>query len=97
MNFTTDTYLNGQRINQEKLCTLKEFLEMGRLKIGQKLHLAKIEKDKSGVDISFDAEDVWIGDATPYHEPSTHDAGFGWDRDSNLCKKFVTEIHTFKG
>lgn len=87
---TTNSYVNGELLCREKLCTLKEYVQMERVKPGRKLLLGDV---KDGV--HSNTETIWIGDATPYHAPSTNDGGFGWDYNAPIMKKFVLEIHTY--
>lgn len=47
-----------------------DFIDDGKISAGMKI---TIEND-SGTTRSF-----WVGDCTPYHEPSDNDGGFGWD------------------
>lgn len=88
---TTITYPSNSKDNprQEKLVTLKEFVQMGRLVVGQCLYIGDV--DEKG--LSSNTENIWIGDATPYHEPSTSDGGFGWNYDNPTMKKYVIEVH----
>jgi len=74
---------------QEKLITLKEFIEMRRLAVGQYLYIGDI--DEQGA--SSNTEGIWIGDATLFHEPSTNDGGIGWNYDHPIMKKYVIEVH----
>ena len=51
---------------------------------------------KQGTQIKFaDGTSFWIGDATLYHEPTTSDGGIGWNLNSPLMKKEISEIKCF--
>lgn len=92
---TTNIYTvnaSGEKlIRSEKLCTLREFLEMNRLKIGQSLYLAEIDEQGR----SKNSETIFIGDATPYTQPTTASEE-GWDYNHPRMKKFVLEIREYK-
>lgn len=63
MKHTTDIYnINANSIRSEKLCTLLDYVKMGRLKPGQELFIGEI-KEKDGVEVSFNIETIWIGHA----------------------------------
>ena len=47
-----------------------DFILQDMLTPGMKITI----KDNNGRIHSF-----WVGDCTPYHEPSDNDGGFGWD------------------
>lgn len=89
---TTNTYKNGLLINSEKRCTLKEFCKIGRFKAGQNILIGEVGKDGT----TFNTESFWIGDATPFHGPSTNDGGIGWNWNVPIMNKFVLEIHTYE-
>ena len=96
MAITTNTYKNNQFIQSEKLCTLREFRAMSRFRAGQRILIGDvIKKDKE--EFSTNTESFWIGEATPHHEPSANDGGFGWDSwDRNgLLDKFVLDIYIY--
>jgi hypothetical protein len=39
-----------------------------------------------------DGSGFLVGDATPYHEPSKNDGGFGWYWDGALCRKPLSSV-----
>ena len=86
--FRTSIYENNVLQHQEKLMTLREFIELDRLRVGQQLYLVEINQTwiTSG-------ECVTIGDATVYHEPSDNDCGIGWSDDNPQMNKYVLEVH----
>lgn len=86
----TLTYQHGKFVRREKLCTLREFLELDRLKVGQCILIGNINLDSGN---SSNTMTIWIGDATLYHEPSTNDGGFGWDYEHPNMNKYVLEVH----
>lgn len=91
MPFVTTVY--GKKPRQEKLCTLLEYVQMSRLEPGHKLLLVEITKDASGRECSCNAETLYVGNCTPYIQPTTSDGEEGWDYSHPRMKKFVLEIH----
>ena len=57
-------------IFQEEIVKFSDFLGNGNLSSGMKITI----KNDSERFHTF-----WVGDCTPYHEPSDSDGGFGWD------------------
>ena len=48
---------------------------------------------ESGDLVTFHDETVFlVGDATPYHAPSTTDGEIGWDWESAICNKQIESI-----
>jgi len=92
---TTNIYHKERLIRQEKLCNLREFIQMGRLKPGQCIFIGDVIAKKNG-EIHTNTETIWIGDATPYHKPSTNDGGFGWDFEDFIMDKFVLEVYEYR-
>jgi len=97
MKATTDTYQKNELISKEKLCTLQEFVEMGRLTVGQKLIIGEIIVKPDCIDEihSTNRENLHIGDCTLYHQPDDGCCEVGWDNNHPRMKKFVLEIHTW--
>jgi hypothetical protein len=81
-----NTKINGNRI--EKLCTLLEWLQTDRLKIGQKIYLATIVED-----IASNHETLYVGNCTPYHQPNEDSGDEGWDWQHPRMSKFVLEVY----
>ena len=94
--FTTNTYRKGEFSHSEKLCTLKEYVQMGRLKPGSKLLLGEIRKDIDDREVSTNTRSIWIGDATIHHMPCKNDAHVGWPEDHPLMQKFVLVINDYE-
>lgn len=38
-------------------------------------------------------ESFYVGECTPFHEPSNNDGGFGWDDNHPRYSKFVGEVY----
>lgn len=95
MKRTTDIYnRNGNLIRSEKRCSLLKYVKMGKLKPGQKLLIGEI-KEKYSIELSSDTEIIWIGHATPFHEPSENDGEIGWNYDNPRMSKFVLEVYCY--
>ena len=91
----TNTYNNKhEHVRTEKLLTLAEFIQFGRLKPGQKIMIGEVGREKTGLkrEFSTNTETFWVGHATEYHSPSDNDGGFGWNFESDICKKYVIEV-----
>lgn len=82
---------DGKPTRKEKCPTLAEYIAMGRLKPGQRIVLADIGEIK-GKECVKNAASLFVGDCTPYHEPSTSDAGIGWP-DSTRMSKYVVKVY----
>ena len=98
MNINTNTYKNGVYVRTEKLLTLGEYVKFGRLKVGQCLLIGEAITRGIGIKqewFTTNTKSIWIGDATPYHTISKSDGGFGWDYNSDICQKYVLEIHEY--
>lgn len=89
---TTDIYCNEKLVRREKLLSLKEFVSYVRLEPGQRILIG----DVSDSGVSSNTESFWIGDATPYHKPSTNDGEIGWLYSDPMMSKMVLEVHTFR-
>lgn len=96
MTTTTNIYKNQKFIRREKALTLEEYVKMGRLEPGQYIHLAEVKADSDGRECHTNSEGFWVGDCTPYHQPSDSDGEIGWDYNVPTMKKIVLEIHTYK-
>ena len=70
--------------------SLAEYMHIYKLEPGQQIFLTKFEDGEY-----VPSRDFWVGDATPYHEPSTNDGGFGWSYESDICKEYVSEVHIY--
>jgi hypothetical protein len=55
---------------QEEIMKFSNFIDDGKISAGMKI---TIENDSGSI------HTFWVGDCTPYHEPSDSDGGFGWD------------------
>lgn len=78
-------YYDCQLQTEDDSITLREFIETDGLFPGIKIILEDCEGNPF---------QIWIGDATPYHEPSDNDGGFGWETEELLnCK--ITSIHNY--
>lgn len=78
-------YYDGQLQTDDETLSLREYMETDGIFPGQKIIL----QDSDG-----DSFQIWIGDATPYHEPSDNDGGFGWETKELLdCK--ITSIYLY--
>lgn len=93
-SFKTTVY-NKDKIRQEKICTLLEYLQMGRLQPGQKLHIVEIGKDSIGRECSSNAETLYVGNCTIYHQPNEDSGDDGWDWNHPRMKKYVLEVYEF--
>lgn len=82
-------------MRQEKDCTLKEFIQMGRLKPGLLIFLVN-RKSLGDKFVHIDGETIVVGNCTPYIQPSEHDGGIGWDFNHPRMEKIVTEVHEFR-
>lgn len=89
MRCTTIYEKNNNR--REKLCSMREYVEMGRLSPGQKLLIGEVGSEGE----SYNTETIWVGNATPFHRPSTSDAEIGWPYDDELMKLYVLEVEVF--
>ena len=87
------TIFSRNKARHEKLCTLLEYLKMGRLEPGQKILIAEVKKDVNGREHSSHTETLYVGNCTPYIQPSTSDGGEGWDWKHPRMSKFVLEVH----
>lgn len=85
----------GTRTFEQKACTLEQYITAGKARPGTYIVIATVKQDKNGKEYCCNAEHIWIGNCTPYHEPSTSDGGFGWGTDHPRMKKFVIEIHNY--
>jgi len=74
----------------EKLITLGEWVEFERLQVGQKILLGEVDP---ATGISKNRRTIFVGDCTPYTQPTTNDGGIGWSYDSDICKLYVLEVH----
>lgn len=83
-------YNNRRIVRSEKALTLKKYVELGRLEAGQYILIG--EMDEKG---TRNTQGFWIGDATPYHEPSIGDGGFGWDYNAPMMALYVIEVNTY--
>jgi hypothetical protein len=86
---TTNTYC--EKIIQEKLCTLEEYIKMNRLEAGQIILLGRIDKN----DCSYNGQTLIVGNCTPSSQPSAKDYGSEWNFDAELVKLYVLEVHKF--
>ena len=85
---TTNIYRKDTLIRMEKRCTLKEFIQMGRLVPGILILIGE-ENDNT----IQKTERIIIGHATPYIEPSSTDGGIGWNYTEPRMNKVVVEVH----
>lgn len=70
--------------------TLREYVELGRLKVG---HLLILHNLKDG---NFNCSyRIFIGDATPYIMPTDNDGGIGWDLSDPQMKDQIVEIYEY--
>jgi hypothetical protein len=76
----------------EKLVSLREYIEMDRLNIGQKIIIARRNKDGEFIEYP---ETIWIGNATLYHQPTDNDAEIGWDFDDEIMDYYVMEVREY--
>ena len=96
MFFTTKLYHNDKLVHSEKLCTLLEWVSsLNRLEPGQKIYIGDIINDSNGKECSTNTEILYVGDCTPYHQPSLGDDEIGWDYKHPRMKKFVLEVYTY--
>jgi len=71
-------------VRSEKQLTLREWFGLGKeLLPGMRFSL----KGESS------NETFYLGDATPYHQPSDNDGGFGWDMDHPRMSMLISEVH----
>lgn len=96
MTTTTNIYKNGDFVRREKALTLEEYVKIGRLVPGQYLSLGEVKTDRDGREYHTNSEGFWVGDCTPYHQPSNSDGEIGWDYDAPIMKKIVLEVHIYK-
>lgn len=87
---STTFYRDNTLEHREKLITLREFIELGKLRVGQQLYLVRVDSRQEEI---TDPIFICIGDATPFHQPSDNDAGVGWDNNFEHMNKFVIEVH----
>lgn len=104
MKTTTNTYHRDKFIQSEKLCTLREFVEMNRLKPGQKLLIGKVESSREQSELHLDTDILYVGNCTPIHELTSYFENGNnyfklentkWNFHHPRMDKFVLEIHTF--
>ena len=79
-------------IRQEKLVTLKEYVEMGRLEPGQLVYVCEVDFEKN---THTNSETLIVGNCMPSIQPTTSDCGVGWDLAAPIMKKYVLEVHLF--
>lgn len=92
----TNHYHNQNFVRSEKLCTLTEFVQMGRLTPGQMILVSEVNRDQLDRATSTNSETFWVGDCTPFEGPNQKSED-GWDeRIFPMMKKYVLEVHTFK-
>lgn len=91
MSFHT-TVFGRNKTRHEKLCTLLEYVQMGRLEPGTRLHIVEIG-EVNGRECSKNTETLYVGNCTPYMQPSTSDGEEGWDWKHPRMSKFVLEVH----
>ena len=88
---TTIFDATGSAGKSEKGLTLREYFELDReLKPGMLFCLINTPNDAGG---HTSYEDFYIGDCTPYMEPSENDGGLGWDYDNPRMDKIINEIY----
>ena len=66
---TTNIYHDGEHIRQEKALTLEEYVKYGRLNPGQYILVGEIKYHRD-CECHTNTEGFWVGDCTPYHQPS---------------------------
>ena len=96
INFTTDIRdAKDNLIRSEKPLTLKEYILMEReVTPGMHFSLVNIDFNTDDNPKTYTGyETFYIGNATPYHEPSINDGGFGWNLDHERMGKYISEIH----
>ena len=91
--FHTSIFKKEKWVRSEKICTLKDFLAMGRLKPGQSILIGEISKDSNGREYSCNTEVLYVGNCTPYHQPSMTDAEIGWDNNDSRMSKYILEVY----
>lgn len=88
---TTKIYENNKLVREEELITLGNWVKYGRLCPGQKLTLWWKNKEDL-----WTTKFIYVGDCTPYCQPTTDDGGIGWDWEGAICKKYVIEVRTYE-
>ena len=81
MSSGTDFYHNGELKGTTPAMTLAKFMKTGRMEPGQYIKVVG-------------AAPFWVGDCTPFHEPSENDGGFGWGNKYNT-DLLISEVHSF--
>ena len=94
MKTTTNTFIQGKLEIREKVCTLKEFIEVDRLKAGHFIFIGEVIVNDN-LEITKNTQSFWVGDCTPFCGPSAK-TGFQWDLNAPFMKKFVLEIHIYR-
>lgn len=86
-NFFTE---DGDLIRQEKLTTLREFIEMNRMRVGQKISLIEITDEATGAHTM--PITLFVGNCTFDSQPSIGYPNSGWDRESKALALYVYEV-----
>lgn len=96
MNFTTDIRdAKDEWIRSEKPITLKEYIELNReFKPGMHFTLVERNFNTEGKPETHNGwESFYVGNCTPYLNPTTNDGGIGWDMNHPRMAKYISEIH----
>ena len=80
-------------IRYEKVCTFREFIEMGRVQVGMGIYLSNLGKGSDGIEYSQNSDYILIGDYTP--AGPSYSTG-SWDNYPHL-DKYVLEVYISRG
>lgn len=87
----------GELHRQEKLLTLREFIQLNKMRVGQELLLIEIQDEATGAHTS--PIRLFIGNCTFDHQPTIGDENSGWDPNSRAMDLYVYEVieHAYNG
>lgn len=83
----TKIYVNNVKMREEELITLENWVKFNRIEPGQKLKLWWKEKEY------WKTEIIWVGNCTPYIQPTENDGVIDWNFNSDICKRYIIEVH----